>query len=135
MTFKAFTRAALAGALLVAGSSAVAQTVLRLADFLPPQHPYQTEVYGRMGEMTADQQAAFDRIGREIATIANGVQLTGTARGEQMFREMEGREWIDLTPEAAAEFNAASASVIEQVVAALEAEGRPARAFVDALQN
>lgn len=85
--------------------------------------------------LSADHRAAFDRIGREIATVANGVQLAGVARGEQMFRETTGREWIELSPEAAAEFNAASAGVVEQVVAATEAAGHPARAFVSALQN
>jgi TRAP-type transport system periplasmic protein len=85
--------------------------------------------------LSDDHRAAFDRIGREIAAIANTVQLAGTARGAQMFRELPGREWIVLSAEAAAPFNAASAAVVDQVVAATEAKGLPAAAFVAALQN
>ncbi|MCA0871507.1 TRAP transporter substrate-binding protein [Seohaeicola saemankumensis] len=85
--------------------------------------------------LSDDQRAAFDRIGREIATIANQVQLAGTARGEQMFKEMDGKEWIELTPEQAAEFNTAAASVVEQVAAEAEAKGLPARAYIDALAH
>lgn len=85
--------------------------------------------------LSDEQKTAFDGIGREIATIANQVQLAGTARGEQMFKEIEGKEWIELTPEQAAEFNAAAASVVEQVAGDAEANGLPARAFIDALAN
>lgn len=85
--------------------------------------------------LTDEQQAAFDEIGREISFIANKVQLDGVALGRQMFVDMEDREWIDLSPEAAAEFNAASATVIDEVVSAAEAEGLDAGAFVAALQE
>ena len=87
------------------------------------------------GDLSDAHKAAFDQAGREVSLIGNAVQLAGVARGKQMFQEMDGKEWIDLTPEAAAEFDAASASVIETVVAAAEAEGLNARAFVEALQE
>lgn len=85
--------------------------------------------------LSKDHRKALGAIGREIATIGNAVQLAGVALGRKMFQETDGKEWIDLTPEAAAEFNAASAVVIEQVVAEAEAQGLDARAFVDALQK
>jgi TRAP-type transport system periplasmic protein len=85
--------------------------------------------------LSDDQRAAFDSIGRDIATIANQVQLAGTARGEAMFRNMDGKEWIELSPEQAAEFNAASASVVTSVVADAEADGLPAAALVKALSD
>jgi len=155
---------------LVPFASAQAQE-MKLADFLPPQHAYQEQVYGvlidgtatyafRLGEvanfvtsgmhasispfalfmnrgayrgLSDEHRAAFDQIGQEISMIANDVQLAGVARGKQMFQELDGKEWIELTPEAAAEFNAASAGVVEQVVAAAEAEGLNARAYIAAL--
>lgn len=86
-------------------------------------------------DLSDAHQAAFDQIGREIAGIANTVQLAGTARGKQMFRELPGREWIELSSDAAAPFNTASAAVVAQVVAETEAKGLPAAAFVAALQN
>jgi len=86
-------------------------------------------------DLSDAHKAVFDKAGREVSLIGNAVQLGGVARGKQMFEEMEGKEWIDLAPEAAAEFDAASASVIETVVAAAEAEGLNARAFVEALQE
>jgi TRAP-type C4-dicarboxylate transport system substrate-binding protein len=85
--------------------------------------------------LAADHRAALDDIGREIAFIGNKVQLAGVVRGRTMFEEMDGKEWIELSPEAAAEFNAASAPVVEQVVAEAEAKGLNARAFVSALQE
>ena len=83
--------------------------------------------------LDADQRAAFDQIGQDIGLIANQVQLAGTARGKTMFQEMEGKEWIDLTPEQAAEFNAAAARVVDDVTGAGEAQGLKAKAFVTAL--
>lgn len=80
-------------------------------------------------------RASFDEIGREISVIANEVQLAGVARGKEMFQGLEGKEWIELSPEVAAEFNAASTGVVEQVVAAAEADGHNARAFVEALRK
>jgi len=78
---------------------------------------------------------AFDKIGREIATIANGVQLAGTARGEAMFKKLDGKEWIELAPEQARAFNDAAAGVIKEVVGAAEAKGLKARALVEALSK
>lgn len=85
--------------------------------------------------LSDEQQASFDEIGREISVIANRVQLDGVAYGRKMFKEMEGKEWIDLSPEAVAEFNAASAPVVELVASAAEDKGLNARAFVKALQE
>jgi TRAP-type C4-dicarboxylate transport system substrate-binding protein len=85
--------------------------------------------------LSADQRAKLDEIGREVSFIGNKVQLDGVALGVKMFSEMDGREWIELSAEAAAGFDAASAGVIEEVVAAAEAKGMNARAFVEALQD
>lgn len=86
-------------------------------------------------DLSDTHKAAFDQIGREVSFIANKVQLGGVAYGRKLFSEMEGKEWITLTPEAAAEFNASSADVIEKAVSAAEAKGLNARAFVNALQE
>lgn len=86
-------------------------------------------------DLSPEHQAEFDRIGKEIAVIANRVQLDGVARGRQMFLDAEGKDWIDLTPEAIAEFDAASASVRDDAIAAAEADGLNARAFVEALRK
>lgn len=85
--------------------------------------------------LTDEQKAAFDEIGREVSFIANKVQLGGVAYGRKLFSEMEGKEWIEISPEAAAEFDAASAPVIEKVLSAADADGLNARAFVKALQE
>lgn len=86
-------------------------------------------------DLSDDHKAVFDAVGREVSVIANNVQLAGVARGRKMFEELSGKEWIELSPEAAAEFDAASAPVVEAVVAAAEAEGLKARAFVAALKE
>lgn len=86
-------------------------------------------------DLSDAHKAAFDQAGREVSLIGNAVQLGGVARGKKMFQEMDGREWIDLSVEAVAEFDAASVVVIEDVVSAAEAKGLNARAFVEALQK
>lgn len=86
-------------------------------------------------DLSDEHRAVFDEVGREISLIGNAVQLAGVARGRTMFQEMDGKEWIELSPEAAAEFDAASAPVVEAVVSAAEADGLNARAFVAALQE
>lgn len=86
-------------------------------------------------DLSDANKAAFDKIGKEIAVIGNRVQLDGVARGRQLFEDGEGKQWIDLTPEAIAEFDAASASVLEEAVDAAEANGLNARAFVEALMK
>jgi len=86
------------------------------------------------GSLSDDHKAAFDRIGQEIAAIANGIQLGGVAYGRKLFAEADGKEWIELSAEAAAEFDAASSGVIAAVVAA-SADPAKAQAFVDALKK
>lgn len=86
-------------------------------------------------DLSTPHRAAFDRIGQEISMIGNRIQLGGVARGKKMFQDTKGKEWIELSPEAAAEFDAASASVIDKVVAEAESKGLKARAFVSALQK
>jgi hypothetical protein len=82
---------------------------------------------------TDREQALVTQIKGHI--VAGVFQLAGVARGKEMFVEMDGKEWIELSPDAAAEFNAASASVVEQVVAAAEANGLAARDYINALKK
>lgn len=89
----------------------------------------------RYESLSEAQQSALDEIGREISDIGLAVQLAGVERGAQMIKDAEGKEWIQLSDEAAAEFNNAAASVVEDAIAGAEAEGLPARDYIDALKK
>lgn len=85
--------------------------------------------------LSKEQQAIMDSLGREVSVLGNKVQLAGTKRGAQMFKDQKGVKWIDLSDEKAAEFNAASSSVLKTVTAEAEAKGLKAQAFIDALSK
>ncbi len=89
----------------------------------------------RYEALTESQQKALDEIGREISDIGLDVQLSGVKRGADMFKAAEGKEWIQLSDEAAAEFNDAARTVIDEAVSEAEAAGLPAKAYIEALQN
>ncbi len=80
-------------------------------------------------------QAALMEAGRNASLRANRVQIEGAERGFAEFAAMPGKELIELSPEAAAEFNAASAQVVEKVIAELDGTGVDAAGFVAALQG
>lgn len=84
-------------------------------------------------DLSEANKAALDKIGQETAFVANKVQLDGHDRAKTIFSEAEGKEWIELSAEAIASFDAASAPVVEAAIASAEADGHNARAFVEAL--
>lgn len=86
-------------------------------------------------DLSDANKAAFDRVGLEISMIANKVQLDGHKKAKTIFSEAEGKEWIELSAEAIAEFDAASAPVVDAAIEDAEAKGLKARAFVQALKN
>ena len=78
-------------------------------------------------------RAAILEAGKQ-ASVAGHDAWAGVADGALAgFAATEGKEVITLTPEEAETFNAASAAAVDQIVADAEAEGIPARAFLDAL--
>jgi len=82
--------------------------------------------------LSDDEQAALEDAGREASTLGNQVQLTVAANGIEAFREMDGKEVIELSAEEAAPFNEAAHAVTEEVVAET---GDKAQAIVDALAD
>ncbi|MCX8998116.1 TRAP transporter substrate-binding protein [Rhizobiaceae bacterium BDR2-2] len=84
--------------------------------------------------LPAEQQAAVDKVGREVSDLGNRVQLTEAQKGIDAFAALPGKEVIRLTPEEAAAFNALSAPVVDKVVAEASAAGVDARSVVDALK-
>lgn len=86
-------------------------------------------------DLDAAGQAAVMEAGKNASLRANRVQIEGAERGFAEFAAMPGKELIELSPEAAAEFNAASAKVVEKVIAELDGTGVDAAGFVAALQG
>lgn len=87
------------------------------------------------GALTDEQQQAVLDAGREASINGNAAWLAMADRALADFAATEGKEVITLAPEEAERFNAASAPVVEQIIAEAEAEGLQAKAFVDALQG
>ena len=79
--------------------------------------------------LSADQQAAVEKVGIETSVLGNQVQLTEAAKGIEKFGSMPGKELIRLTAGQAAAFNALSSRIVEKVVAET---GGNAQAVVDA---
>lgn len=86
-------------------------------------------------ELTPDQQKAILEVGHEISFIANAQQRSDAKKGIDEFAAAEGKEVIMLSPEAAAEFNAAAAPVVAKVIAEVEAASPGASAFVQAVSG
>lgn len=80
------------------------------------------------------QQAVLDA-GREASLAGNKAWMGVAAKALEGFAATDGKEVITLTPEAAAEFDAASAPVVEQVIADADEAGMNASEFVAALKN
>ncbi|MCB1397066.1 MAG: TRAP transporter substrate-binding protein [Rhodobacter sp.] len=86
-------------------------------------------------DLTEEQQQAVLTAGRQASLNGNAAWLGVADRALAAFTTTEGKTVITLTDDEAARFNAASAPVVEQIIADAEAEGIAARAFVDALSG
>ena len=86
-------------------------------------------------ELSEEQQKIVLEAGHEAAMHGNAAWLAIAEKALANFVATEGKELITLSAEEAKKFNAASAPVVEQVVAEAEANGLEARAFVEALRN
>jgi len=85
--------------------------------------------------LTDDQQQIVMDAGRQLALDGNAAWLGIADKSVADFAARDGKEVITLTPEAAAEFNAASAPVVEQVVAEVDGQGLNGSAYVKALKG
>lgn len=85
-------------------------------------------------DLTDDQQKVVLDAGRQAALDGNKAWLGIADKALEGFKATEGKEVIVLSDEAAAEFNAASAPVVEKVIADADAAGLEASAYVDALK-
>lgn len=83
--------------------------------------------------LTDEQRAAVLAAGRDASVAANQVQLAVTESALKNFASQPGKQIIELSAEAAAAFNAASAPVVERVIAEADAAGIEARAFIETL--
>lgn len=85
--------------------------------------------------LSEDQQKVVSEAGREAAMNGNKAWLGIADKALAGFAAAEGKEVVTLSDEEAAKFNAASAAVLDKVVAEAEAQGIAAKAFVDALKS
>lgn len=83
--------------------------------------------------LSADQQAAVLKVGREVSTLANQTQLKAANDGVEAFGTMAGKELIKLTPEEAKPFDEAAAGARDKVVAEAKAAGLPADKVISAM--
>jgi TRAP-type transport system periplasmic protein len=86
-------------------------------------------------DLSEDQQKVVLEAGREASVNGNQAWLGIADKALAGFASAEGKEVITLSAEEAAGFNAASAPVVDKVIAEAEAEGIEAKAFVDALKS
>lgn len=86
-------------------------------------------------DMSEDHKKVVVDAGREAAVNGNAAWLGIADKALSGFAAAEGKEVITLSDDEAAKFNAASAPVVETVIAEAEAEGIAAQAFVDALKS
>ena len=86
-------------------------------------------------DLTEEQQKAVRDAGRDAAISANAAWLGIADKSLKDFAATAGKELIELATEEAEKFNAASAPVVERVIAEVEAGGVDARAYVEALRN
>lgn len=85
--------------------------------------------------LSEEQRKVVLDAGREAAMNGNKAWLGIADKALSGFAAAEGKEVITLAGEEAAKFNAASAAVLDKVVADAEAQGIAAKAFVDALKS
>ncbi len=84
-------------------------------------------------ELPQDAQHAILEAGRAASLNGNAAWLAAADRALDAFAASEGKEVIELSPEAAAPFNAAVAPVVQQIIAEAEAGGIPASDYIAAL--
>lgn len=84
-------------------------------------------------DLGEDQQAIVLDASRQAAKNGNAAWLDAADKVVAEFASTPGKEVITLTPDAAAEFNAAAAPVTAKVIAEADAAGLDASAFVAAL--
>ncbi|AXS42304.1 TRAP transporter substrate-binding protein [Breoghania sp. L-A4] len=82
----------------------------------------------------AQQKVVLDA-GRQAALDGNAAWLRIADKAIADFVATDGKELITLAPEEAEKFNAASASVVETVIAEADANGLEASAYVSALKD
>ncbi|WP_176086245.1 TRAP transporter substrate-binding protein [Martelella sp. HB161492] len=84
--------------------------------------------------LSADDQAAVEKAGKDASLLAQNVQLTVAEKGIADFAAMPDHAVITLTPDEAAAFNALSAPIVDTVIAEETADGIEAQKIVDALK-
>jgi TRAP-type C4-dicarboxylate transport system substrate-binding protein len=85
--------------------------------------------------LTEKQQQVVLDAGRQAALNGNKAWLAIADKALAGFAATEGKEVITLSDDEAAKFNAASAPVVEKVIAEADAAGLEATAFVEALKS
>ncbi len=80
-------------------------------------------------------QSALREAGRKASVAANSIQLAGAAAALEDFASLEGKTVITLTPEEAAAFDAASATVTASVIGEGDSAGLDASGYVAALSQ
>lgn len=85
--------------------------------------------------LSEEQQKIVLEAGREASVNGNKAWLGIADKALAGFTASEGKEVITLSADEAAKFNAASAPVVEKVIAEAEAQGMQAKAFVEALKS
>lgn len=85
--------------------------------------------------LDADTQAALEGMtGRDMSLGGNNTMSVAAVNAEKKWVEAGG-EIVELTEEAAAEFDAASAALAEQVISELESEGIKAKSWAQDLKK
>jgi TRAP-type C4-dicarboxylate transport system substrate-binding protein len=79
-------------------------------------------------------QAAILAAGQDASRNGNKAWLGIAEKSLAAFAETEGKEVITLSDEEAAKFNAASQAAVAEIIAAADAEGIEATAFIEALK-
>lgn len=86
-------------------------------------------------DLSDDQQQVVLEAGRTLSSNANAAWLGIADKALAAFAAAEGKEIITLAPEEAEKFNAASAPVVEKIIAEADANGLEASAYVSALKG
>lgn len=86
-------------------------------------------------DLSEDQQKIVLEAGKEASLNGNKAWLGIAEKALSGFAGTEGKEVITLSAEEAAKFNAASAPVVDTVIAEAEGSGIAAKAFVAALKG
>ncbi|WP_136634825.1 TRAP transporter substrate-binding protein [Pseudooceanicola onchidii] len=87
------------------------------------------------GDLSGDQQQAVLAAGKDASLAANKAWMGVAEKALAEFEATEGKEVITLSSDEAAKFNAASAPVVEKVIAEADAQGLGAGDYVAALKG